>query len=539
MPKTATVIETQEVQSVLFRGFKRLSYMKFAAIRLPDDPETCAKWLASLVVVTNPHTRRDLAAELGPLAVTFGDRPLSGKEEESAICVAFTAAGLSHLGLAECGEDDAMATFPAAFNLGMWSRQRILGDDAKSKPSNWRWSDADRDKPIHVALLVYGKSRSHCDELFDLHRTKLSGAGFAVYELDTQPTEKGVNYEHFGFRDGISQPVIRGTQRFARGAQPRDIMAPGEFLLGYQSNQGYYPPTPMVARESDANNRLGSVPTSSETRFSAFQDPRPQVRDFGRNGSFLAIRQFEQHVDAFHDYARHCAGELRETARLPDLLGGAVTPDWIEAKLMGRWHDGVPLIDRPIGPPPAVHAAEGHPGDAHRGAEPPGEHAHGKRRMRKDTDLDFGVDDPQGLYCPFGAHIRRANPTAAWRRGRLAIDDYQSASSVAARQILSTERERTAVCGPVRGSRTPVRIHPAVVAWRSRLRRAYQRTGSDCVGEAIRCFHAVHDPDLGRFAVATGRRQLCDGSWRRLFLPAEPIRADVPGGIQSAPCPQP
>src|SRR5439155_24157138 len=195
-----------------------------------------------------------------------------------------------------------------------------------------------------------------------------------------------INYEHFGFRDGISQPVIRGTQRFARGAQPRDIMAPGEFLLGYKSNQGYYPPTPVVARKSDVGNRLGSVPTSAETRFSAFQDPRPQVRDFGRNGSFLAIRQFEQHVDAFHDYARHCAEKLLETDRLPDLVGGAVTPDWIEAKLMGRWHDGVPLIDRPIGPTPAEHAAEGHTGDADR-AEPPGKHAHRKSRMRTDTDL--------------------------------------------------------------------------------------------------------------------------------------------------------
>lgn len=66
-----------------------------------------------------------------------------------------------------------------------------------------------------------------------------------LYEIDTQPTELskelGKNYEHFGFRDGISQPVIRGTQRFVCGALPHDIMAAGEFLLGYKSNQGYSP----------------------------------------------------------------------------------------------------------------------------------------------------------------------------------------------------------------------------------------------------------------------------------------------------------
>lgn len=298
MPRTDTVIETEEVQALVFRGFKRLQFMKFAAIRLPEDVVVCTEWLASLL----PQLERS------PLEVTFGDRPLSGEVERSATCVAFTAAGLSHLGLPDCGEDDAMATFPTAFNLGMRSRQRILGDYAGSDPSAWRWSDADRDKPVHVALLVYGKNQTDCDELFKLHCSKLNGAGFAVYELDTQPTDAG--YEHFGFRDGISQPVIRGTQRFARGVQPRDIMAPGEFLLGYKSNQGYYPPTPVVTRKSDVGNRLGSVPTPAETRFSAFQDPRPQVRDFGRNGSYLAIRQFEQHVDAFHEYARRCA-EIR------------------------------------------------------------------------------------------------------------------------------------------------------------------------------------------------------------------------------------
>ncbi|MHC6157523.1 cytochrome P450 [Bradyrhizobium elkanii] len=413
MPRTDTVIETQEVQALVFRGFKRLPFMKFAAISLPADPADCIEWLTSLTNADNPHKTRTL--ERGLLEVTFGDRPLSGEEERSATGVAFTAEGLSHLGLPDGGEPGTVATFPTVFNLGMSSRQRILGDYVKSDPSAWRWSDADGDKPIHVALLVYGKTKADCDKLLGLHRDKLTGAGFAVYELDTQPTDKGVSYEHFGFRDGISQPVIRGTQRFARGAQARDITAPGEFILGYKSNQGYYPPTPVVARECDVGNRLASVPTSVESRFSAFQDPRPRVRDFGRNGTFLAIRQFEQHVDAFHEYAKDCAKVLSgATARLPELIGGPVTPEWIEAKMMGRWHDGVPLIDRPISPLPEEHATETSACEEHSHAN----HAHRQSRMRKDTDLDFGVDDPQGLYCPFGAHIRRANP-----RGSLAPGD--------------------------------------------------------------------------------------------------------------------
>ena len=432
-PKTDTVIETEEVQAVVFRGFKRLPCMKFAAIRLPDDPKTCANWLALLVPgVESPHNITDGSSQNDRLKVTFGDRPLSGEGEQWATCVAFTAAGLSHLQLPKCDDHDPtmVATFPTAFNLGMSSRQRVLGDYAESQPSDWRWADSNHGKATHVALLLYGKTQADCDALFGMHCSKLAGAGLAVTELDTQPTEKGINYEHFGFRDGISQPVIRGTQRFARGAQPRDIMAPGEFLLGYQSNQGYYPPTPVVPREIDAGNKLGSVPTPEESRFSAFQDPRPQVRDFGRNGSFLAIRQIEQHVDRFHDYASRSAEKLLSDTldQLPGLIGGAVTSDWVEAKMMGRWHDGVPLIDRPIGPAPPDDAAKADACEADR-ADPSCKHAHSKDRLRTDTDLNFGVDDPQGLYCPFGAHIRRVNP-----RGSLAPGDDS--------QLMITNRHR-------------------------------------------------------------------------------------------------
>lgn len=414
MPKTDTVIETEEVQAVVFRGFKRLPYMKFAAIHLPDDPKLCADWLAELVPAADPHG--GVAALQAPtgLEISFGDRPLAGEGEQSATCIAFTAAGLARLRLPNCDDGGAntVATFPSVFNLGMSSRQRVLGDYAESQPSNWNWADSGDDKATHVALFVYGKSSAECDAVFGLHRAKLAGAGFAITELNTQPTEKGIDYEHFGFRDGISQPVIRGTQRFARGASPRDIMAPGEFILGYKSNQGYYPPTPVVARESDTGNRLGSVPTSTESRFSAFQDPRPQVRDFGQNGSFLAIRQLEQHVDKFHDYAERSAAALSEDTmgRLPDLIGGNVTKEWVEAKMMGRWHDGVSLIVRPIGPVPTG------PAD-------------GSIDEDDDADLNFGVDDPQGLYCPFGAHIRRTNP-----RGSLAPGDDS--------QLMITNRHR-------------------------------------------------------------------------------------------------
>ena len=49
--------------------------------------------------------------------------------------------------------------------------------------------------------------------------------------------------------------------------------------------------------------------------------------------------------------------------------------------MVGRWNDGSSLIKHP--------------------EEPGGE---------EDNDFRLGTEDPQGIICPYGAHIRRANP---------------------------------------------------------------------------------------------------------------------------------
>src|SRR6185437_6399113 len=118
---------------------------------------------------------------------------------------------------------------------------------------------------------------------------------------------------------------------------------------------------------------------------------------------FLAIRQLQQHVEKFHNYSADCVLRLQDIDGLPELIGGNITQKWVEAKMMGRWHDGVPLTDRPVEPtmPRAERTGEHEPGphqeensEAHgRGSERPDKV---KRRHATDTDLDFGVDDPQG-----------------------------------------------------------------------------------------------------------------------------------------------
>jgi hypothetical protein len=88
----------------------------------------------------------------------------------------------------------------------------------------------------------------------------------------------------------------------------------------------------------------------------------------------------------------------RPSAALPGYeAADAPTPDWsghdrrirefLGAKLVGRWKDGTSLVRYPVRP-----GTQNNP------------------RVPPDNDFLLGKEDPTGVHCPFGAHVRRANP---------------------------------------------------------------------------------------------------------------------------------
>src|SRR5262249_27674023 len=87
--------------------------------------------------------------------------------------------------------------------------------------------------------------------------------------------------------------------------------------------------------------------------------------------------------DKFEAFVKRAASEPAVTAL--QLKHGVTHEDWVAAKMVGRWKDGTSLVRNPHGPGSAG------------GAVP-------------DNDFVFGLEDADGLRCPFGAHIRRANP---------------------------------------------------------------------------------------------------------------------------------
>ncbi|WP_315927079.1 cytochrome P450 [Mesorhizobium sp. SP-1A] len=361
------ILEQGEIQSVVFGPMGRLAHGRMLAFQIPEkiDMERRKSWLGYIA----SH-------------VSFGD----SAPAHSAMTVLFAPDGLLLLGLdGAAAGDDPLASFPLAFRQGMSNpyRSRILDDVGSSDPSEWLWGSGKN--TVDVIVNCYADGPATLEGMVEMLEKASCEAGIpVVHRLDLSVIRPYTTVadgnrpkarEHFGFLDGISQPIIRGAGRGAANAvPPMHLLNPGEFLFGYRDEHGFYPPAPVVPSAADPLGILRAIKTDGS--ISAVDRP---LHDFGRNGSFMVVRQLCQHVDRFNDYCRQAAREVSKLTREP------VTPDWVAARIVGRWKDGTSLIRSPDKP------AGGTP----------------------DNQFSFGAEDPQGLKCPLGAHMRRSNPRAS------------------------------------------------------------------------------------------------------------------------------
>lgn len=420
--RPAAKLESDQIQSLVFGGLGFMPHGRMLLVDLLDHMPSARGWL------------RDLT----PLVV-FDDGRRLGRE--AVVTLALGPGALARAGLPE----DALETFPPAFLDGMTGpgRARILGDHpyVSDDPRHaWWWRT---EGAYDAAILVYGTSDKAADALLAQVAALTENYGHTVALTQALQTVPPTPIEPFGFVDGISQPVIRGTYRGLRNADPIHLVEPGEFILGYPDNRGNIPPGPTLRALDDPDNLL-PIQCSNTGNFGDNVVELP--REIGRNGSFLVIRHLEQDTAAF---AAYCA---EESKRLKERLGEPydITPGFIAAKLVGRWADGSSLIRNPYrsftGSSPLetkpTHRPGANPGEDSAIAPPPPSAAlaesvgatitplvrltvpvdqtaragvarrsrEKRRRFMEDNDFLFGAEDPQGLRCPFGAHIRRANP---------------------------------------------------------------------------------------------------------------------------------
>jgi len=385
--RPAAKLESDQIQSLVFGGLKFKPHGEVLLIDFSDTTAAARSWL------------RDVAPD-----VAFDDgRRL---KRAAVLTLALGPGALAKAGLPA----DALETFPPAFLDGMTGpgRSRILGDDPNSIEA-WWWGAK---RPFDAAVLVYGDSQEATSDLSAKVQALARDHGHEVGRIVPLEIVPAAPHEPFGFLDGVSQPVIRGTYRGLRRADPIHLVEPGEFILGYPDNRGNLPPGPTLDAIHDPNNRLPIVaPEAGDFAINVVNQPR----EIGRNGSFLVIRQLEQDHDAFWGYCREQAERLKD--RLPALYD--ITAEFIGAKLVGRWPNGSSLVRNPYQPfdpsdpltnKPTLRP-QSHPAGPAMTIAPPTAAIDGASDAGvADNDFLLGAEDPQGLRCPYGAHIRRANP---------------------------------------------------------------------------------------------------------------------------------
>jgi deferrochelatase/peroxidase EfeB len=279
--------------------------------------------------------------------------------------VGLTSEGLRALGVAA----EVVNAFSPEFVAGMAgdpSRSRRLGDLGPSDPSLWLWGAGER--MPHVVVLLYALP----GQLPEMRRTVEAQCAAGFQTLAGLPTSDMGGVEPFGFVDGISQPDLDWSRQLPERDRTQltylNSSCLGEFVLGYPNEYGLYTPRPLLDPARDA---LAILPRAEDVTDRA---------DLGRNGTYLVIRQLRQDVHGFWQALdRYAAGSASER----QLLAAAI---------VGRTLSGEPL--EPI---VATGITPGAGTDV---------------RQSQLNAFDY-ISDPEGIRCPLGAHVRRANPRTA------------------------------------------------------------------------------------------------------------------------------
>lgn len=262
----------------------------------------------------------------------------------------------TYRGLLELGVPAEHFAGLAAFTQGMAARAAELGDLGADGPE--RWQPGVRDAHLLVVLTAWRPDALEGRRAEVEEELGSPGCGLEVTLAQPAATLPGAR-EHFGFGDGFSQPAIAGASTGPRQGEGTLTRWRGwrDLALGE-----------FILGHTDEGGLMAPAPAGP----------------LGEEATFMVVRKLEQDVAGFRAY-------VREQARRFDR-----SEEWIGAKMVGRWPNGSPLARYPDAPGP-----------------PASDNRETINRFR------YG-QDPHGLACPIGAHVRRSNPRDAlgWQ-GRL------------------------------------------------------------------------------------------------------------------------
>lgn len=271
----------------------------------------------------------------------------AGRDPMLGLNLGFTKDGLTQL------LGSRRPTFDPSFERGADHPDTIA---ALHDPSRSDWLKEFLGDRIDGAFLLTAHNRA----LLTFHRHQLLGLLGSCIKVvyaetgNTRPGRERRN-EHFGFRDGVSQPGIRGLTPPSRpsgasdqGLPEQDLLWPGEFILGYPGQDPRDPRKP------------GPI--------------APLPAPWAKNGSYMVLRRLGQRVPEFNAFVRAQAARF------------GMYPELLAARMVGRWRSGAPLELAPLDDKPSLAADD-----------------------RRNNDFSY-ASDPWQRACPYAAHIRKTNP---------------------------------------------------------------------------------------------------------------------------------
>jgi Dyp-type peroxidase family len=377
------------IQGNSIPGFNK-DHQHFLFLRI-GSIAACKKWLRKIApqissldeVLAFVRAHRSLRLRMG-----VKEPPLTS----CWVNIAFSHEAIAKL----AGKNDADMFSDLSFRQGLSERSTYLGDPSNEKTPGHRrhWVVGGPKNAAEILVIVAADDPSQLNRTVNAVRSDAIESKLKpIFEQrgDSLPGDLR-GHEHFGFKDGISQPGIRGrvstapddyiTPRYLDPSDPRSqyfakpgqvLLWPGEFLLG--------------ENRQDPENLTAPAPPLPATHYPAW----------ARLGSYVVCRRLLQNVPAFWQFSNVAAQAL------------GIDPQQFASMLVGRWPSGAPIMRSPTNENPSLAADDW-----------ANNHFLYDDNTRPSNLVPIsgysGDDFPQaqadvlGAVCPHFAHIRKMNP---------------------------------------------------------------------------------------------------------------------------------
>ncbi len=265
-------------------------------------------------------------------------------------------------------------------------KQHILGDTPKQWETPFK-------KKIHAILSLANKDLFTLEKQVLKYQQKFKGIIkiIKVQKGVTYTNENGAPIEHFGYVDGISQPLF----------VEEDIKAAGKMNTWKPVTTPDLVLTPDIGLDQFCESCKSKTKEEKKKKENC-KDCEAKEKFFG---SYMVFRKLEQNVKGFKHAEEALAQKLKFVGSAAEAAG---------AMIVGRFENGLPVIKWGSTVSPEENSI--------------------------DNDFDYSLD-PDGIRCPYHAHIRKVNPRGDNNRLFGISEKEEHSHRIARRGITYGERD--------------------------------------------------------------------------------------------------